>query len=431
MPLRRTFEGLFWPEEMAAAAALGSSRIQPVSSLAVGSRGFFPSSISRPACSALLCRNNSGNGSNMRRKKVSIVSGARDANPQGRDFFTGAALQCSLSCYGRAYNKRSQYCVARTIEESPEVETGPLRETCTNESRVQRIWLSDVVVKRKRPYFLNRQWTTKDLLYVSFMVAIHGTCLLAPFTFSWGAFAAFIVMYMVTGMLGITLSFHRNLSHKSFKLPKWLEYTFAYCGVLALQGDPLEWVSSHRYHHQHCDTPMDPHTPYEGFWHSHMGWLLDDQSTMERVGARSNIGDLEKDDFYKFIEKTYILHPILSAAALYALGGFPYIVWGVAVRAVWVYHITWAVNSASHVWGTQRWKTGDLSRNNWWVALLAFGEGWHNNHHAFEYSARHGLEWWELDPTWYCVRFLQVCGLATKVKLPHKEHIARLAVKAI
>jgi fatty-acid desaturase len=105
--------------------------------------------------------------------------------------------------------------------------------------------------------------------------------------------------------------------------------------------------------------------------------------------------------------------------------------WGMqAVRAVWVYHITWFVNSASHVWGTQVWNTGDLSRNNWWVALLAFGEGWHNNHHAFEYSARHGLEWWQLDPTWWVVRGLEVVGLATKVKLPRQEHMERLAIKS-
>ncbi|KAJ7567263.1 hypothetical protein O6H91_02G139600 [Diphasiastrum complanatum] len=406
-----------------AAIAVGSSRIQPVSSLPVGSRGCFLNGSCRPGCSATVSRSNYGHDFKLLQK----VSGAGIQIQQARHVFSGAALRSSLAYYGRACNNRKQNCVARTVEETPGVETEHLREVCTDEYKDQTIWMSDVVVRQKRPYFLNRQWTTKDLLYVSFMVAIHGMCLVAPFAFSWGALGVFAVMYIVTGMLGITLSFHRNLSHRSFKLPKWLEYTFAYCGVLALQGDPLEWVSSHRYHHQHCDTLMDPHTPYEGFWHSHMGWLLDDKSTMERVGARSNIGDLDKDHFYKFIQRTYIFHPILSAVALYALGGFPYLVWG-AVRAVLVYHITWFVNSASHVWGTQRWKTGDLSRNNWWVALLAFGEGWHNNHHAFEYSARHGLEWWEFDPTWYLVRFLQAFGLATKVKLPHKEHMARLAV---
>lgn len=297
------------------------------------------------------------------------------------------------------------------------------------ESPPTKIWLSDVVVKRRRNYFKNRQWTSKDLTYAGFMIFMHGLCLFAPATFSWEAVGVFMGLYVITGMLGITLSYHRNLSHKSFKVPKWLEYTFAYCGVQAVQGDPTEWVSAHRYHHQHCDTENDPHTPYEGFWHSHMGWLLDDAQTQERVGARNNVSDMEKDPFYNFIEKTYPIHPMLLAAALYAVGGFPYIVWGMAVRTVWVYHITWFVNSASHVWGSQKWNTGDLSRNNWWVALLAFGEGWHNNHHAFEYSARHGLEWWQLDPTWWVIRGLEAVGLATKVKLPRKDHMEKLAFK--
>ncbi|KAL2634325.1 hypothetical protein R1flu_005804 [Riccia fluitans] len=293
-----------------------------------------------------------------------------------------------------------------------------------------KIWMSDVVAERKRPYFLNRKWTAKDISYTTFMVFMHGLCLAAPFTFSWSAFGVFVGLYIITGMFGITFSYHRHLSHKSFKLPKWLEYAFAYCGVQAIQGDPIEWVSAHRYHHQHCDTPKDPHTPYEGFWHSHMGWLLDDESTVARVGACANVADMEKDSFYQWIRKTYPIHPVLMAVALYAWGGLPFVVWGMAVRAVWVYHITWFVNSASHVWGTQKWNTGDLSRNNWWVALLAFGEGWHNNHHAFEYSARHGLEWWQFDPTWYMVKFLETVGLATKVKLPTEDHMRRLTFLA-
>ncbi|BBN05142.1 stearoyl-CoA desaturase (Delta-9 desaturase) [Marchantia polymorpha subsp. ruderalis] len=300
----------------------------------------------------------------------------------------------------------------------------------SEEREPHQIWMSDVVAKRKRPYFWNRKWTSKDISYAAFMVFMHGLCLAAPFTFSWQAFGVFVGLYVITGMFGITLSYHRQLSHKSFKTPKWLEYVFAYCGVQAVQGDPIEWVSSHRYHHQHCDTPKDPHSPYEGFWHSHMGWLLDDESTEARVGARANIADMEKDPFYKWIQKTYIIHPIMMAVALFALGGVPYVIWGMAVRAVWVYHITWFVNSASHVWGSQKWNTGDLSRNNWWVALLAFGEGWHNNHHAFEYSARHGLEWWQLDPTWYVVKMLQTVGLATKVKLPTEEHMRKLSFPA-
>jgi len=289
-----------------------------------------------------------------------------------------------------------------------------------------KIWYSDVTVVRQRPYW-KRLFTGKDWAYAGFLGLAHVLCLFAPATFSWHALAVSAALYVVTGMLGITLSYHRNLSHKSFKLPKWLEYTFAYCGVQALQGDPIEWVSGHRYHHQFCDTPDDPHTPHEGFWHSHAGWLLDSKATDARAGMRSNCADMERQPFYRWIEETYPLHIMASAVALYAWGGFPYVVWGLAVRAVWVWHITWAVNSVSHVWGNQPWKTGDESRNNWLIGILAFGEGWHNNHHAFEFSARHGLKWWQFDPTWYTIVALKWLGLATKIQLPRESQMARLA----
>jgi len=286
---------------------------------------------------------------------------------------------------------------------------------------------SDILASPKRGLF-NRKWSAMDVGYVAHMVLLHLGCLLAPATFSWSALACFGVMYFVTGCVGITFSFHRQLSHKSFVTPKWLEYAAAYCGVLAVQGDPTEWVSSHRYHHLHCDTPRDPHTPYEGFWWSHMGWVLDNDATLERVKDRSNAADMASQPFYRFMADTYIWHVVASAALLFALGGLPWLVWGFCVRTVWVYHVTWAVNSVAHVWGAQPYATGDLSRNNWWVGLLAFGEGWHNNHHAFEFSARHGLENWQLDVTWYLIRGLQAVGLATKVKLPSAAQKARLAV---
>ncbi|OIT08750.1 PREDICTED: palmitoyl-monogalactosyldiacylglycerol delta-7 desaturase, chloroplastic-like [Nicotiana attenuata] len=296
------------------------------------------------------------------------------------------------------------------------------------ESNFNRILFSDVVVKRPRNVLFGRQWNSVDMGSAAVVVAMHLLCLLAPFNFNWAAVGIAFGLYVITGLLGITLSFHRNLSHRSFKLPKWLEYFFAYCGVQALQGNPIDWVSTHRYHHQFCDSDKDPHSPIEGFWFSHMSWMFDTDTIIERTGKPNNVGDLEKQPFYQFVRDTYVFHPVALAALLYAMGGFPYIVWAMGVRIVWVYHITWLVNSACHVWGKQAWNTGDLSRNNWWVALLAFGEGWHNNHHAFEYSARHGLEWWQLDMTWYVVRFLQAIGLATDVKLPTDTHKQRLAL---
>nr|AAM12238.1 desaturase delta 9 [Picea glauca] len=294
-----------------------------------------------------------------------------------------------------------------------------------------RILLSDVVVKKKRkPFLLElREWSLGDIGAAGTVFGMHALCLLAPFTFTWKAFGVFAVLYVVTGLLGITLSYHRNLSHRSFRLPKWLEYLFAYCGVQAVQGDPLDWVSTHRYHHEYCDSVKDPHSPNEGFWYSHMSWMFDEKTMFDRVGTRNNVSDLEMQPFYRFIRDTYIIHPIAMGLLLYALGGPPFVIWGMAVRIVWVYHITWLVNSAAHVWGYQAWNTGDLSRNNWWVAALAFGEGWHNNHHAFQYSARHGLEWWQFDPTWYVIKILEALGLAKDVRAPLEQHKTRMSSK--
>lgn len=304
----------------------------------------------------------------------------------------------------------------------------PSKEAQAVEPDGSKVLLSDVVATKKRSLFFGREYNSKDIAYVLVIGALHGLALCAPFTFSWPMVGLFLGLYLLTGLFGITLSYHRQLSHRSFTTPKWLEYTLAYCGVLAGEGDPMEWVSAHRYHHVHTDTPLDPHSPFEGFWWSHMGWLLDNQVTLSRVGEAANMSDLECQPFYQFLKKTYPLHMVASLALLFALGGFPALVWGGALRLVWVYHVTWFVNSASHVWGNQAYDTGDLSRNNWWVGILAFGEGWHNNHHAFEFSARHGLEWWQIDATWGVIWLLQKLGLAKNVKLPSESQRARLAI---
>lgn len=288
---------------------------------------------------------------------------------------------------------------------------------------------SDIKYIKKRNWWFPRSFDGTDIIFILTTFGMHAAAfILGPMTYRPDCLALAAVMYVITGMFGITLSFHRQLSHRSFTTPKWLEYLFAYCGVLAIQGDPLEWVSSHRYHHLYCETDRDPHTVNEGLWWSHMGWLLDHQATTARTGDHSNASDIANDPFYQFIQKTYPIHLILFGCAMYAWGGLPYLVWGVAVRTVWVWHITWFVNSASHAWGTKKYKTNppDESRNNWWVGLLAFGEGWHNNHHAFQYSARHGLEWWQLDMTYYVIRTLQFLGLATNVKLPTEARKAAM-----
>ena len=348
---------------------------------------------------------------------------------------TGAITQPAEENFGEASQKAWRRMTENGQQQASDIWAGvnsaaaaAAKGTWEGIKPVKKVLFSDVLYSPKREAFL-RKWVPTDITYASFIGAMHLGCLLAPFTFTWSAFYCFLVMYFITGCLGITLSYHRQLSHKSFNTPKWVEYVLAYCGAMAVQGDPLEWASSHRYHHQHCDTPKDPHTPYEGFWWSHCGWLLDNEATLKRVSDRSNAQEIASQPFYQWLEKTYMWHVVAWAAAFYAMGGLPWLVWGFCVRTCWVYHITWAVNSVSHVWGSQTFNTGDLSRNNWWIGILAFGEGWHNNHHAFEFSARHGLEWWQIDMTWMMVCILKFFGLADKVKLPKQAQMDKMRIK--
>ncbi|EOA33140.1 hypothetical protein CARUB_v10016482mg [Capsella rubella] len=281
----------------------------------------------------------------------------------------------------------------------------------------RKIPFSKVLVVRKQRSFRERSWTSWDVTKLVIFVGIHLLSLLAPFYCSWKAFWAFLWLVYINGIC-ITFSYHRNLSHRSFDLPKWLEYLFAYGGVLAFQGDPIEWVSNHRYHHKHCETQRDPHSPTQGFWFSHMAWIFDTGYILEKCGGEENVQDLVRQPFYRFLQRTVLLHIMAYALLFYFCGGMPLLVWGIGVAIVVRLHLTFLVNSACHIWGTRAWNTPDFSKNNWWVAILTLGEGWHNNHHAFEFSARHGLEWWQLDITWCFIRFLEAIGLATNVKLP-------------
>lgn len=258
----------------------------------------------------------------------------------------------------------------------------------------------------------------------SFIALVHLFALLGGFCFSWSALAICLSLYWITGCLGITLGFHRLLTHKSFKVPKWLEYFFATCGTLALQGGPLTWVSVHKTHHFHSDQELDPHSPREGFWWAHIGWILHKSKFINDNDYKVKvIPELLKDYYYKLLEHYGILFNLLLAKILYMMGGWSFVIWGIFVRLVLVYHTTWLVNSACHLWGYRTFYTPDRSRNNFWVALLTFGEGFHNAHHRFQDSARHGLEWWEFDITFLIIKFLGIIGLAKNIKLPFKSNI--------
>jgi len=256
---------------------------------------------------------------------------------------------------------------------------------------------------------------------ILFMAAIHIGALLVflPGTFSWAAVGVALILHWVTGGLGITLGWHRLVTHRSFQTPRWLEYMFVFCGSLACQGGVIEWVGLHRHHHVHSDEEVDHHNSGKGFWWSHMGWMLHEVPAKSEVERLTK--DISGDPVYQFLDNYFLLVQFALAGVLYLLGGLPFVVWGIFVRLVLVYHCTWFVNSATHKFGYRTYESGDRSTNCWWVALLTYGEGWHNNHHAFQYSARHGLKWWEVDMTWMTIRLLQILGLASKVKLAPKE----------
>jgi stearoyl-CoA desaturase (delta-9 desaturase) len=253
---------------------------------------------------------------------------------------------------------------------------------------------------------------------IIYIATVHLIALLAlfPGNFSWGAAGVAFVLYWLTACMGITLGFHRLVSHRSFEVPKWLEYILVFCGTLACQGGPFYWIGGHRIHHKYSDTDLDPHDSNKGFWWSHLGWMLWENASVKEDIPRYT-KDIQDDPFYQFCEKYFIPIQIILGLLLYWWGGWSFVIWGIFVRLVVVFHVTWFVNSATHKFGYKSHESNDNSRNCWWVALLTFGEGWHNNHHAYQYSARHGLEWWEIDLTWMTIRVLQILGLAKNVKL--------------
>jgi len=249
---------------------------------------------------------------------------------------------------------------------------------------------------------------------------------LAPFAFCWSALVVCLALYLAAGF-GVTMGYHRLLTHRSFHTPKLVEYILAVLGSLANQGGPLQWVAVHRVHHQHSDAEGDPHSPRDGVWWAHLLWwmphvpALDESASYERY-----VVDLSKDPVHRFLQRYHILLPLALAGLLFAVGevwggvGLSWLVWGIFVRTALLYHATWLVNSATHLWGYRSHPTRDHSTNLWWVALLTLGEGWHNNHHAFPRSARHGLRWWEIDVTYLLIRLLGWVGLAKQIHVPGK-----------
>jgi stearoyl-CoA desaturase (delta-9 desaturase) len=269
---------------------------------------------------------------------------------------------------------------------------------------------SEAVTKERRRKF---NWIT-----ATFMGLFHVGAVIAIFMWSWQALVAALILWWVAGSLGVGMGYHRLLTHRGYKTPKLVEYFLTICGTLSLEGGAINWVVTHRIHHAHTDHEGDPHSPRDGRWWAHMGWILmgtaqqHDKATLARYAP-----DLMKDKVHVWFNRLYWVPLVLLGIALLFLGGWKMLMWGTFLRVTFNLHATWLVNSATHLWGTRRFETKDDSTNNWWVALLTFGEGWHNNHHAHPTAARHGLAWYEIDLNWWGIRTLQFLGLAKAIKL--------------
>jgi stearoyl-CoA desaturase (delta-9 desaturase) len=278
----------------------------------------------------------------------------------------------------------------------------------------------------------------KDNVYGFLIIHLIAGLAVFPWFFSWTGVVLLVAGLFVFGMLGINLCFHRLLTHRSFSCPLWLERSLATLAVCSVQDSPPHWVAAHRKHHQFADEEQDPHSPLVSFFWAHMGWLLVKVDDMKRGPLIERYAkDISRDRYYAWLERrsNWLKVALLSWLGFFAAGftvvalsggsfaeaaqfGLSLFIWGGVLRTVVVWHITWLVNSATHVWGYRNYNTPDVSRNNMLIALLTSGEGWHNNHHADSRSARHGHKWWELDLTWLTIRLLMLLGLAKNVALP-------------
>ncbi len=274
----------------------------------------------------------------------------------------------------------------------------------------------------KRPSRSRSSGNTPSCLSSVHLIALYA---FVPWFFTWSGLVLAVLGHFVFGMLGITVGYHRLLTHRGFTCPKWLEHTFAILGICNLQDSPARWVAIHRMHHQHSDNQPDPHSPWVNFLWGHVGWVVCRHRDLDRTSHYERyVRDLLRDPFYLRLERkqgwffVFLAHAMLITAAGAVTGYFvsggltsealryaaSWAVWAVAVRTVFVLHGTWSVNSVAHLFGYRNYETRDHSTNNWLVALISHGEGWHNNHHAEPRAAAHGHRWWEYDMSWRVIR---------------------------
>jgi len=253
--------------------------------------------------------------------------------------------------------------------------------------------------------------------------------------FHWVDLGLLLGMYALT-MIGVTVGFHRLFTHRAFEASPVVQLVLGVLGSMTVEGPLLKWVALHRRHHQYSDRPDDPHSPHHqgrgvvgllrGVWHAHIGWFFDpDLPDLDRY-----VPDLRQSRLLRGVSALFVVWVAIGLLLPAALGGLLTgtwtgaglgLLWGGLVRIFLVHHVTWSINSVCHLWGRRPYRSGDQSRNNFVFGMLAMGEGWHNTHHAFPTSARHGLRWWQIDVSYYLIRFLALLGLAWNVKVPGKQ----------
>src|SRR6266571_757938 len=242
----------------------------------------------------------------------------------------------------------------------------------------------------------------------------------------WSDLVLLVTMYTFVA-LGVTVGYHRMLTHRSFRPHPVIKCVLLILGSMAWEGPALEWAATHIKHHAQADREGDPHSPVEGFFHAHLGWLFNDRTADPNVYCRN----LVQDPMVTFISRTFLLWAVLSLLIPFALGGWTGLLWGGLARIFLTHHVTWSVNSVCHTFGKREFETNDRSRNEWIVGLLAFGEGWHNNHHAFPRSAFHGLHWWQFDLSGYFIWMLEQLGLARDVYRVSPAMLARASFRKV
>jgi fatty-acid desaturase len=321
--------------------------------------------------------------------------------------------------------------------------------------------VATAVKSGRLPYPATITWGKFIWPYVGAFVFYHIVAMAAaiPWLFTWTGLVLFLVGFYIYGTLGINLCYHRLLTHRGFECPKWLEHFFSILGVCCLQDTPCRWVAVHRRHHQHSDEQCDPHSPLASFFWGHMAWLIHVNTDLERKELYERYSkDLFQDKFYRDLERRLMWvwitlgHWLVYYFAGFAIGwvsksmetgawlssesllegvrfGLSLWVWGVILRTVAVWHITWSVNSVTHVWGYRNYETDENSKNNVFVGILSNGEGWHNNHHAQPRCAAHGHRWWEFDVTWITIWLLGKVGLAKSIVPINKRMVEKQTVK--